>query len=423
MNNRVPVTIADMGKTITGKTPSSQYPSDFGDKFMFVTPTDNFDNKFITKTERHLSIVGLEKLKSKALPPYNLMITCIGSAMGKVSINKSTCVTNQQINSILIDRLKYSTDYVYYVLRNNYKKLRNASSGSTALPLLNKTDFNSLKLDVHIDLNVQKSIADVLSALDAKLDHNTRINSELESMVKTLYDYWFVQFDFPDKNGKPYKSSGGKMVWNVELKRDIPEGWEVLRLADVISRSATGLNPRDNFKLGQGDNYYITIRNVKNGKIIFDTNCDRVDDDALRIINERSDLRPGDILFTSIEPVGVTYFIHESPKNWNINESVFTLRPNRDRVSSEYLFMLLSSLEMKAFTNNVSAGSIHKGIRHGVLKTFKVSYGRKELIEDFSDYIRPILKRINLLDKENQRLSELRDWLLPMLMNGQVKVN
>lgn len=314
--------------------------------------------------------------------------------------------------------------FYYAITRKEITKyLHNIAVNSvTSYPSINPNDLGNLQLEIPADKEIQQKIASVLSALDSKIELNDRINTELGAMAKTLYDYWFVQFDFPNAEGKPYKTSGGKMVWNEKLKREIPEEWNVLKLNDIISKSGTGLNPRDNFKLGNGENYYITIKNVKNGKIIFDDACDRIDNEALKIIDKRSDLQAGDILFTSIEPVGVTYFIHEKPKNWNINESVFTIRPNYEKISSEYLYMLLSSDEMKAFTKNVSAGSIHKGIRHTVLKTFKIPYKNKVITEEFSSLIKPILNRIYLLDNENQQLSELSDWLLPMLMNGQVTV-
>jgi type I restriction enzyme, S subunit len=235
MCEMVNVPISKIGETITGKTPSSNCPEDFGRDYMFVTPTDNFDEKIISKTERYLSEAGKIKLEKKVLPPFNIMVTCIGSAMAKVSMNKTACITNQQINSILVNKANYNADYIYYALRNSYKILRNASAGSTSLPLLNKTDFDLIQIYIHNDLAIQQRIAAVLSVLDAKIDLNNRINAELEAMAKTLYDYWFVQFNFPDKNGKPYKSSGGKMVWSEEVKREIPEGWEtgnILKVAD-----------------------------------------------------------------------------------------------------------------------------------------------------------------------------------------------
>jgi type I restriction enzyme S subunit len=314
-------------------------------------------------------------------------------------------------------------DYLYYLLKQEsiftyVDRLSLRTGGQTGVDLYSLNQYPVLLPD----LPYQQYVVNVLKSLDDKIELNNRINAELEAMAKTLYDYWFVQFDFPDQHGKPYKSSGGKMVWNEKLKREIPDGWKCYELSKLISRISTGLNPRKNFVLGNGTNYYVTIKNLDDGKIFLDEKCDKIDDEALKKINKRSDLKAGDILFTSIEPVGTTYLIQEKPENWNINESVFTLRPNYDLVTSEYAYLLLSSKEIKTFTKNVSAGSIHKGVRIGVLNTFKVAYGNKNIILEFSKKLQPTLKEINNLNKENQQLAELRDWLLPMLMNGQVTV-
>lgn len=272
------------------------------------------------------------------------------------------------------------------------------------------------------DKDEQVSCREVLEAIDRKLKLNNRIDAELCSMAETLYNYWFVQFDFPNSDGKPYRSSGGQMVYSETLKRNIPVDWEAVNLGHIISRSGTGLNPRTNFKLGEGSNYYVTIKSIGGGKVSLDDKCDRINDESLTIINNRSDLKVGDVLFTSIQPVGETYFIQEKPKNWNINESVFTLRADTEQVTPEYLYMLLSSQEMKAYTKQSSAGSIHKGIRHGVLKEFLLPFCGKEITKEFSKVLSPILKKQALIEKENRALSETREWLLPMLMNGQVAV-
>jgi len=268
----------------------------------------------------------------------------------------------------------------------------------------------------------RKQIENLLFSLDAKIEINNKINQELEAMAKTLYDYWFVQFDFPDKNCKPYKSSGGNMIFNEELKREIPEGWEYCLLGNVVSKTGTGLNPRKHFALGEGENYYVTIKNINQGQVVLDHRCDKISDRSLEIINNRSDLRIGDILYTSIEPVGITYFLRSKPKNWNINESVFTIRADYEKVSSEFLYMFLSGDYIKAYTKNVSAGSIHKGVRHGTLKDCKFILPKKDIVDSFTDKIIPVLDKLELIQKQNQKLAELRDWLLPMLMNGQVTV-
>ena len=416
------VSLGDLGQIVTGKTPSSESPEDYGGDCLFVTPSDSFQFKHIGSTERTLSAIGVQRLRGKLLPSRSLMVTCIGSDMGKVAMNETAAITNQQINSIIVDSSRFDPDYLYYKLVEYYPLLRQAAGGSTALPLLNKTDFCALRIRVHSVMDEQKRIASVLSALDSKITLNQRINAELEAMAKLLYDYWFVQFDFPDAKGRPYKSSGGRMVYNAALKREVPEGWVCHQLADIVERVGTGLNPRDNFKLGSGENYYVTIANMDYGQVILDSKCDRISDEALSIINRRSDLKVGDILFTSIEPVGRCYLIQEQPKNWNINESVFTIRPSLDKVTPEYLYMLLAGQEMKAYTTNVAAGSIHKGIRHATLKEFKLVYGGPEIIKAFTELVAPMQRRIKLAQDENQELTALRNWLLPLLMNGQVVV-
>lgn len=360
--------------------------------------------------------LGLQGFTDKAKVNRSAVTVSARGTIGYAVLREEPFVPIVRLLTLIPDENKLDVRYLYYYLT----LYRQAGLGSSQ-PQLTVPDIANRKISMQ-SLSSQQAIGRTLSILDKKIELNNKINAELEYMAKTIYDYWFVQFDFPNADGEPYKSSGGAMVYSEELKREIPKGWTIKQLDDIISRSGTGLNPRDNFKLGHGDNFYITIKNVKNGKIIFDDTCDKVDDEALKIINRRSDLQVGDVLFTSIEPVGVTYFIHEKPRNWNINESVFTIRANYERVTSEYLYMLLSGSEMKAFTSNASAGSIHKGIRHNVLKIFKLPYKDKCITEHFSEIVKPILRRIYILDNENHKLTELRDWLLPMLMNGQVTV-
>lgn len=361
----------------------------------------------------------LEYKRKYSYPKKGDILISASGTIGKTVIFDDEDAYFQDSNIVWIDNneLLVRNDFLYYFYQTNPWT---STNGSTIKRLYND-DLRNIVIH-YPNINEQQKIANVLSSLDSKIELNNKINKELETMAKTLYDYWFVQFDFPNENGKPYKSSGGKMVYNQELKREIPQGWKAKKLDEIISKTGTGLNPRDNFKLGYGDNYYVTIKNIEQGKVILDSKCDKVNNEALKIINKRSDLQVGDILFTSIQPVGVTYLIQEQPKNWNINESVFTVRPDYNLVSSDFLFMLLSSDFMKAYTNNVSAGSIHKGIRHTDLKSFKFAYSGNEIIKLFDKKIKPILKKMYINEQQNQELAKLRDWLLPMLMNGQVSV-
>jgi len=388
-----------------------------------------------------------KKLKRFEVKENDILLTGAGT-LGELFVvppNAPKGVINQALLRIRLNKEVVNQNFFCYYFKYYVKSIISNINGDSVIPNLPPLPIiKSTVIDIP-DISYQQKIAAVLTALDAKIELNARINAELESMAKTLYDYWFVQFEFPTPSAPPdgrgtspkfdgtsvefgggrrgYKSAGGKMVWNEELKREIPLGWEVYELSKIVSRIATGLNPRKNFVFGNGNNYYVTIKNIDYGKVILDDRCDKVDDEALQIIDRRSDLQIGDILFTSIEPVGKTYLLQEKPRNWNINESVFTIRPNYELVTSEYLYSLLSSDMIKSFTNQSSAGSTFKGIRIGVLNTFLSAYPDKKLISDFSEIVKPILKKIDMLQKESQTLTELRDWLLPMLMNGQVRVS
>lgn len=269
---------------------------------------------------------------------------------------------------------------------------------------------------------MQDAVVEVLSAIDQKIDNNTNLCVELESMAKTLYDYWFVQFDFPDKNGKPYCTSGGEMAWNEQLKREIPRGWIVQSLSHGISGINTGLNPRDNFVLGDGDIQYLTVKNLTTSGTIDFSGCDTVNESTRNIIHARSDISIGDILFASIAPLGRCYLIQSEPRKWDINESVFSIRANSNTFTPEFLYMyFMSDTFIKSATSS-STGSIFKGIRINTLLDIITIFPQKNIIDIFSEKVQKILALKEQKAIENQELTKLRDWLLPMLMNGQATV-
>ena len=237
-------------------------------------------------------------------------------------------------------------------------------------------------------------------------------------MAKQLYDYWFVQFDFPDENGRPYKSSGGKMVWNEKLKRKIPSGWQNCMLFDYIGRITNGLNPRKNFILGSGNNYYVTIRSLV-GTTIDWNNCDRCDDRALSRINSRSQLQVGDVIFSAIGTIGRTYYILEEPKNWNISETSFTLRPQKG-VPNDFFYSLLCSDEIQLKANKAAMGSTLKCLVINSLCSIQYVKLSTQIMQSFSEKVSPLYKQIYLNNKEIAKLVKQRNELLPLLMNGQV---
>ena len=179
--------ILELGKVVTGNTPSSKFPEEFGNEMPFVTPTDykNY-NKWIFVADRNLSDKGVNKLKSRVLPANSLLVTCIGSDMGKIAINKIPVITNQQINSIITNE-KVNPDFLYYKLVSCYDVLRTYGEAGTAVPIVNKGDFENIEITIPSDLKEQTAIATILSGLDDKIDLLHRQNKTLEQLAETLF--------------------------------------------------------------------------------------------------------------------------------------------------------------------------------------------------------------------------------------------
>jgi type I restriction enzyme S subunit len=310
--------------------------------------------------------------------------------------------------------------YLLYLLKSPMFRKQFARTQQSNINNINQDTLGSCIIDMP-NYEEQEKIVHVFDLIDQKIQLNNSITAEFEKVAKTLHDYWFVQFDFPNAEGKPYRASGGEMVYNEALKREIPKGWITETVKYCVSQIRTGLNPRQNFSLGRGNNKYITIKNVENGRLNF-SKCDFIDDEALRKIHNRSDISTGDILFTSIEPVGRLYRIWEQPQKWDINESVFSIRTDNKAVSTDYLYATMDSSVFRAMAIPLRTGSVQKGIRIGDLETVKMAIPDNDVMELFSKLVRPIYRQMGLLEKENNELTNLRDFLLPLLMNGQVTV-
>ena len=280
--------------------------------------------------------------------------------------------------------------YIYYLL-SALGRIR--TSDKSAVPGVNRNELHEIAVPVIIDKNQQKCIAVVLSCLDAKIDCNNRINSELEAMARTLYDYWFVQFDFPDANGKPYKSSGGKMVYNAKLKRDIPDSWWAGSLGSLVSLEyGKGLKADDRTGVG-----YPVLGS--NGIVGYHS----------QYIVEG----PG-IVVGRKGTVGAITFIHE---NFYPIDTTYYVKPTID-IGLSYLKYLLSSLGLE----KMNSDSAVPGLNRDAAIRIAVVVPPVSLIQDFERRTAALFKEMHVLEQESRQLAQLRDWLLPMLMNGQVTI-
>lgn len=248
------------------------------------------------------------------------------------------------------------------------------------------------------------------------------LNDNLEQQAMMLYNQWFTQFDFPDQDGKPYKSTGNKMVCNSLIKINIPEGWNVLKLSNVIENICTGLNPRENFVLGNGNIRYVTVKNLTTSGTLDFSGCDTIDQQARNIVHNRSHISTGDILFASIAPLGRCYLILDEPRDWDINESVFSIRANKKFLTPDYLYMYFMSDSFIKGATSSSTGSIFKGIRIGTLQDTLAVIPPLEIVDAFTKKVHQLLVLKSKTTMESEQLVQLRDWLLPMLMNGQATI-
>ncbi|SEH38340.1 restriction endonuclease subunit S [Epilithonimonas hominis] len=261
------------------------------------------------------------------------------------------------------------------------------------------------------DLPTQQKIASVLSTLDDKIELNNRINTELEAMAKTLYDYWFVQFDFPivTSSGveKPYKTSGGKMVYNETLKREIPEGWEVKSLYE-IANIIMGQSPK-------GESY----NEKKEGTIFFQGSTDfgwRFPKNRVYTSTPTRFAKENDILLSVRAPIGTMNLAME---NCCIGRGLSALN-SKDGYSSFLIYQM--HYFKKKFDLLNSVGTTFGSLTKDELYNLVLVYPSKKILEKFENLVSEFDKKIKINSKQNQELSALRDWLLPMLMNGQVKV-
>ena len=392
------VKISDVGNIVTGKTPSTKVPAyyDNGD-ILFIGPSDlSACSKHVLTSEKHITFEGRKSLGNNVIPKGAVCVSCIGT-IGYVGVSNSDCATNQQINSIIV-KDGVDADFIYYVMRNMWIVFKSLEGQSTTLSILNKSHFANLEIQIP-SLDTQHRIAAILSSLDDKIENNNRINRNLEEQAQALFKSWFVDFE-------PW---GGTM----------PEDWREVSLNEMTSKFGTGLNPRKNFKLGEGENYYVTIKNMGNNRVYLDDSCDKVTDEAIEKINKRSKLQAGDLLFSGIGTIGRVALVTETPTNWNTSESVFNLHP-ANNISSEFLYVLLLSDVFQKYVKVHAQGGVQQGIRMASLKDYKMYIPEDSKMKQFDSHIIPIITRIKNIDKENDRLATLRDTLLPKLMRGEI---
>lgn len=391
----------------SGLTPLRSNPEFWQNGTIPWLKTEQLGEKFIYSTTEKISEAVLKKTSIKVYPPNTLSIAMYGEGKtrGNVSIIKSEMATNQACCNIELNPELADFEYVYYFLKTQYKELRNLSSG--VRKNLNSDDIKNFVVRLPKELIEQQKIAAVLSALDAKIDCNNRINAELEAMAKTLYDYWFVQFDFPNAKGKPYKSSGGKMVYNPALKREIPEGWKDKRLSQIANITMGQSPPGESLnESGEGIEFF-------QGSTDFGWQFPTVRQHTTQPARMA---KRGDILLSVRAPVGD---MNIANLDCCIGRGLAALN-SKDGFDG-FLFYVMQYFK-QVFDRRNNEGTTFGSITKDDLHSLPLAYPPTELLKEYDKVVSRYNQMVFTRSTENQHLTPLRDWLLPMLMTGQVRV-
>lgn len=396
--------LGELAISQTGPFGSQLHENDYVEKGIPIVSVEHLgDIGFTTQNLPFVSAADAERLNKYMLKEGDIVFSRVGSIDRCVYVKKEQegwlfsgrCLRircyNEKVNS------RYLT--YYFKLPELKKMMLNISVGAT-MPSLNTDLMNSIQLML-LERNKQDQIAMLLDTLDSKIENNKTINTELESMAKTIYDYWFLQFDFPDKNGKPYKSSGGKMVWNEELKREIPEGWKSTTVGHISNCYDSSRIPLSN-----------TERAMKKGEIpyygatgIMDYVDEAIFDGSYVLMAEDGSVmnKKGNPILQRVEG-----------KAW-VNNHAHVLGPSKQH-GCKLLMMLLKDISVM----KIKTGSVQMKINQENMNSVAILDIPKDLIGNINLILDDIDSQILHREKENQEIASLRDFLLPLLMNGQV---
>lgn len=363
----------------------------FGDRYPYFD-TYCIDNKKIA-------------LKKDIIMSVRAPVGDLNIATEDISIGRGVCALRAKNNQ---------NQFLYHLLKYNVKNLINKESG-TVFGSVNKNDILGLEIDYPEDIKTQEKIASILSALDDKIEINNEINKTLEEMAQTLFKRWFIDFDFPNENGEPYRSSGGKMA-NSELG-EIPEGWEVGNFENIgiIASGGTPSKSNEEYYTKNGIPW-ITPKDLSLNKNKFITKGS-LDITEKGLAKSSTKLLPkGTVLFSSRAPIG---YLAIAEVNVTTNQGFKSIIPNNSE-NTEFIYQLLK--EITPHIESIAGGSTFKEISSQGMKNINIAIPSDLILKKYFEITESFNKKIQNLEKEIQSLTEIRDTLLPKLMSEEIEV-
>ena len=388
------VKVGDIGKVITGKTPKTYNSEYYGGNIPFLTPSDDMSVKYVRRTNKYITELGRLSVKNATLPANAICVSCIGSDLGKVVITTQETVTNQQINSIVVDTDKFDIDFVYYSMLELGKVLNFHSKTSTAVPIVNKSSFSQYEIDCP-KLNTQKRIGAILSSIDKKIEENNQINNNLLQQALAVYKAWFCDYVLSDGV--------------------LPESWHITTIDALSSLVTRGIAP----KYDDSSNQI-----VLNQKCIRDHTIDvsLARRHLQKRINEKW-ISKGDLLInsTGTGTLGRVAQVWFDTNNMTVDSHVTIVRPKAPILQSYIGFWGFSHESEIEAQHTGSTGQTE--LPRDRVKALELLLPDEDTLIKFNGLVIPMTDIVVSNQKENARLSQLRDTLLPKLMSGEFDVS
>lgn len=407
-------TLSDIIKIIGGGTPKTNIKEYWGGNIPWISVNDFVgDQRYITNTEKQITEKGVAESATKLLQKGQLIISARGT-VGEIGQVRKSMAFNQSCYG-LDAKDKSNNDFLYYLLRFKIKDFQARTHGSVFNTITRKT-FEQIKI-VLPPLPEQKAIAKVLSDLDAKIELNHRMNKTLESIGQAIFKRWFVDFEFPDEHGRPYKSSGGPMIDSHSEFGMIPEGWEVGNVGKEISvKGGTTPSTKKDEYWKNGDIAWCTPKDLSklSSPVLLDTER-KITIKGLSTISSGL-LSKGTLLLSSRAPIGYTA-LAEIPTS--INQGFIAIICDKHLSN---LFMMYWVKQNLSVIKNMAGGSTFQEINKTSFRQIKIVVPDIDVVNSFNKLTKNLYKRIVINEKEKLCLSQIRDSLLPRLMSGKIRV-
>ncbi|TCS77660.1 restriction endonuclease subunit S [Pectinatus cerevisiiphilus] len=386
--------VGDIGKVITGKTPKTSIDENYGGDIPFITPSDDMTTKYIFTTNKKLTEMGAQSVKNNIIPPNTICVSCIGSDLGKVVISTETSVTNQQINSIVLNENEYDLDFIYYVMTSLGKVMNHHSKTSTAVPIVNKTQFSDYTF-MCPDLITQKKIGGVLASLDDKISNNRSINRNLAEQAATLFQAWFVKFE-------PY---GGSM----------PDNWSEGNLGQIAELKTRSFSPAKNPDVTL-EHYSIPSYDEKHFPVF---------EIASGVKSNKYVLTPSSVMISKLNPDTKRIWRPLCLTSHAVCSTEFMVYEAINPEHKDYVYSIIDDPMFSAFLCAHTTGSTNSRQRAtpSVTLTYPVLIPPDDVINEFCSIVSPMYDLIGANTLENQKLANTRDSLLPKLMSGELNVS